>query len=200
MTHPPYNLALKILSYFIILFPSIDVISIYPLMVMTMINNLYVVIFRKDSAQAGETWKGYILLLLLKLIAALLPLLVAMAVSNLVEVLKFAGLTSIVLTYLFPAVLQLTSQWVCKKTFTKALESNEEMESALVPDQRSNNGSESARETSPLVSPPQTKPSDLYMTPYSNIFSYWPAAAIMGLMGLALFLVSIPGIVPDKYF
>ena len=166
-------------------------------MVMTMINNLYVVIFQKDSAQASETWKGFFLLLLLKFIATVVPLLVAMAVSNLVEVLKFAGLTSMVLTYLFPAVLQLTSQWVCKKTFTKSLENVEELKDNLVPNQKP---SESVRETSPLVSPSQTKSSDFYMTPYSNIFSYWPAVLIIGLVGFTLFLLSIPGFVPAKYF
>ena len=161
-------------------------------MVMTMINSLCIIIFRKDSVQVSETWKGFILLLLLKFLAAVVPLLVAMAVSNLVEVLKFAGLSSIVLTYLIPSVLQLASQRVCKKTFAKALEPVEEEQDGIE--------NKKSKETSPLVSSTKIDESVLYMTPYSNMFSYWPSAVFFGLFGLALFLVSLPGIIPDKYF
>ena len=34
------------------LFPSIDVISVYPLFILTVINNVYIVLFGRDSAQA----------------------------------------------------------------------------------------------------------------------------------------------------
>lgn len=165
-------------------------------MVLTMVNNLFVVIFRKDSAQAHETWKHYLFLQLLKLISALIPLLVAMAVSNLVEVLKFAGLVSLILTFIFPAILQLTSQWICKKTFAKAIDPSQEMQDDSVP----NGSCDSTGEMSPLVPPPEKNPSLLYMTPYSNIFSYWPAVIIIGLVGVALLLLAIIGIMPAAYF
>ena len=79
--------ALKVLSYYIILFPSLDVVSVYPLLVLTIVNNLYTVIFCKDTSQVTNSWGTFFVRLLLKFIISLAPILVAMAISNLFVVL-----------------------------------------------------------------------------------------------------------------
>ena len=71
------------LSYYIILFPSLDVVSVYPLLVLTIVNNLYTVIFCKDTSQVTNSWGTFFVRLLLKFIVSLAPILVAMAISNL---------------------------------------------------------------------------------------------------------------------
>ena len=38
------------------------------------------------------------------------------------------------------------------------------------------------------------KPSDLYMTPYSNICSYWPAVAIITVVTVVMFAFMIAGL------
>ena len=185
----PFNLSLRILSYYIILFPSIDVISVYPLVVLTMVDNIYTVFFGRDSTQAPKTWKTFFIRMGMKFVAAILPIFVAMAVSNLVTVLKFAGLMGFFICFFIPTILQLSSQYVCNKTFKPALLSNQHetlQDTSFSPDEMSGNSSESA----PLISS-QVKSSDLYMTPYSTIFSYWPAVVVIGIVGAMLFGLTV---------
>ena len=192
LTHLPYDLALRILSYYIILFPSIDVISVYPLVVLTMVNNLYTVVFGKDLTQAPKTWSTFFIRMAMKLIAALLPILVAMAVSNLVTVLKFAGLIGFFVCFFVPTLLQLSSQWVCKKRFKASLGLQHELEDSAHPSSNATSGVESdSDEKALLMSSSQVKPSALYMTPYSTIFSYWPAVVVIGGVGVVLFLLTV---------
>lgn len=189
LTHLPFNLSLRILSYYIILFPSIDVISVYPLVVLTMVDNIYTVFFGRDSSQAPKTWKTFFIRMGMKFVAAILPIFVAMAVSNLVTVLKFAGLMGFFICFFIPTTLQLSSQYKCNKTFKPALQQYKQetlQDTSFSPDEMPGNSSESA----PLISS-QIKPSDLYMTPYSTIFSYWPAVVIIGGVGIMLFGLTV---------
>ena len=194
LSDPSYDLALRILSYFIMLFPSIDVISIYPLIVLTMVNNTYIVVFGKDSAQASKAWTSFFVLLVMKFIAALLPILVAMAVSNLVIVLKYAGLMAFFLAFFIPTCLQLRSQWVCKQTFANVLDTphSHELQESSSTEQFSPDPA--TRETHRLISTPLRKSSDLYMTPYSNVFSYWPVVLVIGVLEVFLFVLAISGL------
>lgn len=116
MTHGNHSLALKILSYYIIFFPSIDVCSVYPLVVHTIVNNIYSVVLGRDTSQ-DKGWKLFFIQISMKLVAAVLPIAIAMGVSNLVYVLKYAGLVGFFIVLLFPIALQLTSQWKCYKQF-----------------------------------------------------------------------------------
>ena len=110
------SVALQILCYFIVLFPSVDVVSAYPLMVVTIASNLYVVFTGRDMA--GDKRKFlWIPKLLLKLICAVLPLVAAMFIANLVSVLQYAGLLGFAICYLFPILFQLGSQYHCVKVF-----------------------------------------------------------------------------------
>ena len=194
MSDPSYDPALRILSYFILLFPSVDVISIYPLIVLTMVNNTYIVVFGKDSAQASKAWTSFFVLLVMKFIAALLPILVAMAVSNLVIVLKFTGLMAFFLAFFIPTCLQLRSQWVCKQMFANALDTIHGRELQEISSTENLSMESTVNETHRLISTSQRKSSDLYMTPYSNVFSYWPVVLVIGVLEVFLFFLAISGL------
>ena len=111
-------MAVRVLSYYITLFPSLDVCSVYPLVVMTMVNNLYTVIFGKDSSEQCD-WLHFAILVGMRLGGSILPILAAMGISNLHYILNYAGLVGFSICFFFPTALQLGSQWVCKKTFTE---------------------------------------------------------------------------------
>ena len=116
MTKGHHSIALKILSYYIIFFPSIDVCSVYPLVIHTIVNNVYSVIFGRDTSQ-DKGWKLILIQVSMKFVVAFMPIAIAMFVSNLVYVLKYAGLAGFFIVLFFPIVFQLTSQWVCFKHF-----------------------------------------------------------------------------------
>ena len=43
------HLGLRILAYYLIFFPSLDVMSAYPLVVHVLVNNIYIIITGKDT-------------------------------------------------------------------------------------------------------------------------------------------------------
>ena len=188
------NTALKVLSYYVIFFPSIDVVSCYPLLVLTIVNNMYSVMFGKDSSQDPNTWTLFFVRLLMKLIAALGPIVIAMGVSNLVVALNYAGLVGFFICYFFPILLQLRSQCVCSKTFTKVFNEEDRLvDSSASSDEETINIT--ASESQPLIVKRKKHSfmydSYLYMTPYSTIFSYWPAVVVIGGVGVVLFVLTV---------
>ena len=48
ITKPDNHLGLRILAYYLIFFPSLDVMSAYPLVVHVLVNNIYIIITGKD--------------------------------------------------------------------------------------------------------------------------------------------------------
>ncbi len=120
MTTGHHSIALKILSYYIIFFPSIDVCSVYPLVIHTIVSNVYSVVFGRDTSQ-DKGWELFFIQISMKFTVAFLPICIAMFVSNLVYVLKYAGLAGFFIVLFFPITLQLSSQWVCYRTFAYLL-------------------------------------------------------------------------------
>ena len=186
------NVALKVLSYYIILFPSLDVVSVYPLLVLTIVNNLYTVIFCKDTSQVTNSWRTFFVRLLLKFIVSLAPILVAMAISNLFVVLNYAGLMGFFICYFTPTFLQLRSQWVCKQTFSNVVLSADDYYSASSSVSSDEDNINHKMSDSHLLIPKlRYSTSDLCMTPYSTIFSHWPAVVVIGCVGVVLFLLTV---------
>lgn len=166
-------MALRVLSYYIILFPSIDVCSVFPLMIHTIVNNIFTVIGQDTSQLKG--WKYKLIQLLMKFIGSILPIGIGMFVSNLVYVLKYAGLLGFFISLFFPMVFQLSSQWVCFRTFSSP--SKTTRKSGIM-----NESSSNVQEKTPLLSLTNNsdkdwksdlvdfitcKNSKLYKTPYS---------------------------------
>ena len=116
-TTSEHSLALRMLSYFIILFPSLDVTSAFPLVIHTIVNNLYLVLFGRDTSAKSKFRYEWVILLVLKLVLAVLPMVAALFLSNLVSVLKYAGLLGFFISFFFPTLLQLRSQWMCRQLF-----------------------------------------------------------------------------------
>ena len=217
---PRTFLPLRILAYFIVIFPSLDVCSIFPLVVLCMVNNIYLVLFGRDTTQAAAGWSTIIGRMVLKFLCALTPILVAMGVSNLVDVLKYAGLLAFFTSIFFPTLLQLFSQYTCIKEFGYLLKSNiDPFKSSINGSVNGSvNGSANGRVNGKVVRMksnalssssftslndsestlllgkplPRVKRSDLYRTPYSNgVLSHPITACILGSLGLVFFAISI---------
>ena len=107
------NIAVRIISYFIIFFPSLDIISAYPLRVISTANNAYSVLMCRDTSEAKKTWKGRIGKILFRFIFAVTPLIGGIFISNLVTILKFAGLFAFITMYLLPILFQFQSKRLC---------------------------------------------------------------------------------------
>ena len=119
----------------------------------------------------------------MKLLSALLPVLVAMAVSNLVTAFKYVGLIDFLISLGNVILLQLRSQWVCKQRFTAALKEHIDLAHS------SNGGdrNDGSKEDLLLSSSHNVKPSHLYMTPYSTVLSYWPVVVIVTAVCTVMF-------------
>ena len=127
-TQPQYNIVARIVSYYIVLFPSLDVISLYPLYVTSIANNIYQVVMCRDTSQGDCTCKDKIEKLVFRFFCAFLPLIGAAFISNLVTLLKIVGLFSIIIIYFIPIACQLQSKRLCRKqieTFQMIPSSNE---------------------------------------------------------------------------
>lgn len=121
-SQPGNPLPLKLLSYYIVLFPSIDAISSYPLMNHVISNNLYSLITGQDSSKEPKYRFDKLLKVSLRSTATLLPILAAFGVANLIYIFKYAGLVGF-LNLFFPTLLQLRSIYVCKNKFSKPADS-----------------------------------------------------------------------------
>ena len=109
------NIFVKIIAYFIILFPSLDIISAYPLVVTTLANNVYLVLMRRDTSESVLSWKDRIGKLVFRFFFAFIPLIGGLFISNLVTVLNFAGLFAFAMLFFLPILCQFQSKRLCKK-------------------------------------------------------------------------------------
>ncbi|KAL5487354.1 hypothetical protein EMCRGX_G019943 [Ephydatia muelleri] len=189
--HP--SIPLRTLSYLIILFPSLDVCSAYPLVVYTIVNNLYTVFMGRDTTQKVYSYE-HIIILVMKVVFAVLPIVASLFVTNLVYVLTYAGLMGFFICFFFPTSLQLASQWKCSKVFGALCK-------AYNPEHRSNNqDGTKAEEEEPFLSDgkiqklPCNSPSHnpIYLTPYSSrVLSHPIAVCTMGGFGFCLFAFAV---------
>ena len=196
------NPGIRALSYYLVLFPSIDVTSAYPLVVHTISNNIYTTLFRRDTSLKSKTPKlDFFIQLVIKFVSAVLPITAALLVSNLVYVLKYAGLTGFFIAFFFPTALQLASVWRCSKEFPPPASWGEgEKGRDLTGRRRSKhiydlqNGALVA-ETECSPTSVRTKLSLMfasYRTPFSSrLLSHPVAVVIIGGVGVVLFLLTV---------
>ena len=191
---------LRALSYYLIFFPSLDVCSAYPLIVHAITNNIYTVFMGQDTSKSPKYRFDWLIRLLLRFFAAVLPITAAFGISNLVYVLKYAGLFGFGICFIFPTALQLQSIRVCKKKFqhvhaTQKLDAPDSVH-------RKAGVSRGDTETTPLLSL-QYVPDKSYLTPYSNrILSHPIAVVVLGTVALLLFVLAIASLFvsPDKSY
>lgn len=208
-TSSKHSLALRMLAYYLLLFPSLDVVSAFPLMVHTVVNNLYLIIVGHDTSQPPSQkykWYDFTLRMSLRLVVAVLPVLAAFGVANLVYVLKYAGLMGFNICFFFPTVLQWRSISVCKRKFAPShfsvsgSHSDEEHRSLL----SASDSTQISAKNQPLLSTKQVTGREgrlRYMTLYSSaVFSHPVAVAIVGVIGVCLFILTVAslGVHPAK--
>ena len=91
--------------------------SAFPLTIHCIVNNIYIILTGQDTSQPPRWKYDWIFRFVLRFIAALIPLLAALGMANLIYVLKYAGLVGFTIALFFPAVLQLRSIYVCNREF-----------------------------------------------------------------------------------
>uniref|UniRef100_K3W5Q5 Amino acid transporter transmembrane domain-containing protein n=1 Tax=Globisporangium ultimum (strain ATCC 200006 / CBS 805.95 / DAOM BR144) TaxID=431595 RepID=K3W5Q5_GLOUD len=94
----------KIMSTIVVIFPALDTLSVYPLISVTLGDNMAAVVpHRWVSAFGGKPfWK-----LVCRFAASIPPLLVSVFVSDLSITLQFSGMSGIYVAFFAPALLQL---------------------------------------------------------------------------------------------
>ena len=182
-----------------------------------MVNNIYTVITGNDTSKKPKWRYDWILRFSLRFTAALLPLLAAFGMANLIYVLKYAGLVGFGVCFLYPTVLQLRSTFVCIKRFSITnvqLSLTNSNNSASIKESEVDNSSElingknikpeskgedtagkMSREKAPLLEEEPQNKHHLYMTPYSNkVLSHPIFVGIMGAIQVCLFIISFVGL------
>ena len=109
------NIAVRVLSYFIMLFPSMDLTSAYPLVVITLSNNVYSAIMCRDTSEYTMNWEDRRKRMLFRFFFALFPLIGAMFISNLVAVINIAGIFAFTIIFFVPTTCQFISKYFCNK-------------------------------------------------------------------------------------
>ena len=195
-SRPNNTVALGVLSYYLVLFPSIDVSFTFPLAVQTMANNIYSLITGQDTSKKPNHRCTWLFTLLLRAIMAILPILAAFGIANLVYIIKYSGILACGVVIL-PAGLQFQSIRVCKKAFLPPSVTGKKNFPMSELQENKQETSDSDRqlsedmEKSPLMSN-QHCSSTLYMTPYSSrVFSRPVAVVITGVLGTIVYLLII---------
>lgn len=106
------NIALRILSYFIVLFPSLDVCSAYSLYVSVMANLVDYLITGSPSRTPDRLTRT-----VHRFFWATTPLIGAVFLSDIVVLDKYSGLLAFFVAFWFPAILQYRSQVICDHLF-----------------------------------------------------------------------------------
>ena len=189
------SLALRVLSYYLIFFPSLDVMSAFPLTIHCIVNNIYIILTGRDTSEKPRWKLDWLFRFFLRFVAALLPLLAALGIANLIYVLKYAGLFGFVISLFLPAILQLRSIYICNRKFRNA---NTET-SMLV--QSQDMEADGFRATLNTLVDFRTKTRRRYETPYSmGLLSHPLVVMVIFVVGGCLFLLAIVslGIGPHK--
>jgi hypothetical protein len=101
------------ISYYVVLFPALDVSSAFPLNAITLGNNMFVT-FR--SYQICPLFlSGTDQRVLFRVIAAVPPFIVAAFVSDLGEITSYTGLAGFLISMVFPALLSIKSRYCMEK-------------------------------------------------------------------------------------
>lgn len=112
----PLRLLVKALTMTVVLFPALDTLSVFPLIAITLGNNLnaacpglYLQLQRRDSKLTIIEAKKHSIIVW-RLIAAIPPVICSLLVTNLVVSLQIAGLCGIVVALVAPALIHLKTE------------------------------------------------------------------------------------------
>ena len=192
MSKPGNHLGLRILGYYLIFFPSLDVLSAYPLVVHCLVNNIYIILTGRDTSKEGK-WKfDWVLRVILRLFGSITPIFAVMGMANLIYIITYGGLSGYIVCYFFPAILQLTSIHACEKKFSVLSQSTTtrfqtNKETAM----KKKENRTYTDEMTPLNANQKTSGNPSYMTQYSiPILSHpWFVAFMMAVIVMIFGLI-----------
>ncbi|KAL0486267.1 11 TM domain-containing transmembrane protein [Acrasis kona] len=101
------------ISFLIVLFPAIDVISAFPLNGITLGNNLHTGFFASRPNLMNKRW----IQIIFRMVAAVPPLIGALFVRDLSKILSYVGLVGFIITFVFPPILNIVSRRLCDREF-----------------------------------------------------------------------------------
>ena len=176
--------------------------SAYPLGIHTISNNIYTVLFGRDTSHEPKHPRlDCLLQFVIKLFSALLPIVAALFISNLVYILKYAGLTGFFICFFFPTALQLSSIRVCSREFGNTLppfENKDDKSGDESPPSSEGRGtayhlmSGSDMSSGKATRKSLCQSSACYTTPYSNrVLSHPITVGVIGIIGVVLFLLAV---------
>lgn len=192
--------------------------SVYPLVVHAVVNGVYFVIFSKDTSQEKSA-KSKIVQVALKLVMTVIPILIGLFVTNLVYIVKFAGLVGFFIGLFFPISLQLRSQWVCARKFSFiSIKESVQLKKLGKPSYEDDTTTDTDKEpvndedhnegdNDPLIATDDTDPisfrqvlnfflsiSDstaLYHTRYSTVFSYPLFVVLLSALSIVIMVLTV---------
>ncbi|KAG9393149.1 Amino acid transporter transmembrane [Carpediemonas membranifera] len=164
-----------IISYLVILFPPIDLLSAFPLNGVTLGNNIAEAIplkWRMPDKFLGKHHK--VVRIACRLVAVVPPLIGAVFVRKATVVVQFGGLAAFLIMFFAPALVQLKSWWQVKKLLAREPHlagegSSEEVQRSL-------------------------------MTPYGSWYSFPPFPVIVIVVGSACFVFSCFLVIQETFF
>lgn len=100
------------ISYLVVLFPPLDILSAFPLNAITLGNSLLVHFVRDPHKQRRRR-----VVIPFRLLAAIFPLLGACIEHNLATILQYTGTVGIIIAFVYPALLQYYSVKASQRAF-----------------------------------------------------------------------------------
>ena len=198
-THPGYHLAHRMISYYLVFFPSLDVLSTFPIMAHIQVNSIYHIITGHDTSEKPKYKYDWLLRLLLRFTAAILPIAAALGLSNLAYVLKGGGFLGLA-CYQAAFLLQVRSIYVSKRVFGRPGSANSNLvrsrnggtgSSALLKSKQCLKNGEVEASTSYKATKWEANDKHLYMTPYSFTFFSQPLVSwTMVVLGFILYVLA----------
>lgn len=110
---------LRALALYILLFPALDVASAYPLNAITLGNNMLSMRDgkKKPAAPGSASTPSRRKVVAFRLLAAVPPIFIGYFVRELGRISEYAGTVGVLITLVFPAVLNLRSRQMLKDVF-----------------------------------------------------------------------------------
>ena len=205
---PENPIYLRALSYCILFIPLLIIASVYPLNVHPMVNNIYTVVMGHDTSKSPRKIRYRLLVLMLRFLVALIPILLAFGVSNLVTVFQYSGLFAFLAIFFFPTVLQLQSIRLCKRKFRDVhvhIQMVRNISSTVSDSKCGKDGDKGTGSSTEVVLhslqfTQSRDESSLYMTPYSSrILSHPIGVAVIGAIALLLFFLSVSSVIVQHF-
>eukprot|EP00903_Cladosiphon_okamuranus_P005331 g5329.t1 len=104
----------RLLAYFVVLFPAMDVTSVYPLNVMVVANNMMAAVYN-DHVDNAEN--DSVIVTTFRIFCAVPPLLCALLWRDFAAIVGYAGCLTVMIAFVFPAYVNLLSKRMCEERF-----------------------------------------------------------------------------------